>query len=331
MNQHPGQLGLKITIDQLKQYEQNLDPLHPEKSTIPTRVLGYGEISTVLEIDFGTGEALAYKRMPMFKTQQEVESYINLYQEYLQILESQVNLHIIPGNILWFTDEASGRIVAYLIQEKLPSTSIGSNIIRQVSLDEAQKLILSVLQEIARVFDFNKIHRGEVEVAIDGQISNWAVLNFKPGMLFLDEDIQLTYLDTNTPFITKAGKEQANPELFLRSAPSFLVWMLKLLFLKDVMTRYYDFRKVCIDLIANFYKEQRSDLISSMVDTVNNYFPSREQLPGFLPISVKEISDYYQEDAMIWRLYLSFRKIDRAIHRLFRKPYPYILPDKVKR
>ena len=55
------------------------------------------------------------------------------------------------------------------------------------------------------------------------------------------------------------GVEQLDPELFLRSAPSFLVWLLRLLFLKDVVDRYYDFHLVAVDLIANFYKEQMRD------------------------------------------------------------------------
>ncbi len=33
----------------------------------------------------------------------------------------------------------------------------------------------------------------------------------------------------------------------------------------------------------------------------------------------------------MWRLYLAFRKADRALHCLLGKDYPYILPDKIKR
>jgi hypothetical protein len=40
---------------------------------------------------------------------------------------------------------------------------------------------------------------------------------------------------------------------------------------------------------------------------------------------------YYREDARIWRLYLAFKKVDRFLHRLLGKDYPYILPDKIKR
>ena len=40
---------------------------------------------------------------------------------------------------------------------------------------------------------------------------------------------------------------------------------------------------------------------------------------------------YYREDAWIWRLYLAFKKVDRALHRLLGKDYPYILPEKIAR
>jgi hypothetical protein len=39
-----------------------------------------------------------------------------------------------------------------------------------------------------------------------------------------------------------------------------------------------------------------------------------------------------KEDAMIWRLYLALRKMDRFLHlRMLRKPYVYILPAEIKR
>jgi Family of unknown function (DUF6206) len=331
MNAQPGRSNLQVDPELVKRFEQSLDPRHPEKCVFLTRVLGYGEISTVLDIDLGTDANRAYKRMPMFKTVQEAEKYATIYREYLQVLEGQVNLHTVQGDLLWVTGAVKDRVVAYIVQEKLPTASIGSQLIRHLPAGEVQKLVLAVLRETAKVFDFNQVHKGSLELGIDGQISNWAVVNVDPNVSHLREDIQLTYFDTSTPFLTKAGKEQLDPELFLRSAPSFLVWILRLLFLKDVMTRYYDFRKVCVDIIANFHKEQRSDLIPSLVDTVNAYLSKRDAPMGFEPITVKEINDYYREDALIWRLYLTFRKFDRSLHRFLGKPYPYILPDKVKR
>jgi hypothetical protein len=44
----------------------------------------------------------------------------------------------------------------------------------------------------------------------------------------------------------------------------------------------------------------------------------------------KETSTYKQ-DAQLWSVYLAARKVDRFLHRLIGKEYPYILPEKIVR
>ncbi|MCZ7673461.1 MAG: hypothetical protein M5U34_43255 [Chloroflexi bacterium] len=51
---------MPVDIPFLRQFEQGLDPLHPEQSRIPAQVLGYGEISTVFTVAAGDA-ALAYQ------------------------------------------------------------------------------------------------------------------------------------------------------------------------------------------------------------------------------------------------------------------------------
>jgi hypothetical protein len=321
----------EVDLALLRRFEQKLDPEFPERCEIPTRVLGYGEISTVLEIGNGPGSDLAYKRMSMFKTEQEAELYEALYKEYLQMLQERIGLAVVPSSIVRFVDADSGRIVVYIIQDRLSSDTIGHKVIHHLSRDDAKKLILAVLRQITKVFDFNRQHKGRLEVGFDAQISNWAVVNFDPEAPALSEEINLLYFDTSAPLMRKNGQEQLNSELFLRCAPSFLVPVLRLLFLDDVMTRYYDIRKVAIDLLANFYKEQRSDLVPELVDVVNRFFATEIEGGGFKPVSVSEVRGYYREDVWIWRLYLTFRKIDRSLHKLVGKHYPYILPGQIKR
>ena len=322
---------LNINIDLLKQFEKGLDPGFPEKSEIPARVLGYGEISTVLELGTGSERDVAYKRLPMFKTEDEAKNYQALYREYVEVLRDRIGLRVVPSDTIRFIVEDTGRIVVYIVQEKLPAEAIGHMAIHRLSHDDVRKLVLAVLRETRKVFEFNKKHRGQLEVGFDGQISNWAIVGFDPEAPRLEEHIELVYFDTSTPLVQKNGVEQLNPELFLRSAPSFLVWIIRLLFLEDVMTRYYDLRKVVVDLIANFYKEQRPELIPDLVDAVNGFFSAEIREGEFQPITEKEIRAYYREDAWIWRLYLAFRKIDRSLHRLLGRDYAYILPEKIKR
>jgi hypothetical protein len=168
-------------------------------------------------------------------------------------------------------------------------------------------------------------------VAIDGQISNWSVDGFdteSPGV----GQARLWYIDTSTPLFRVNGVEQLDPELFLRNAPSFLVWILRLLFVQDVVDRYYDPHLVAVDLAANFYKEQRPELIPGVVDVVRDFFEGEAAELEVAPITAEEVRSYYREDALIWTLYLSMRKVDRFLRlRLLRRGYPYILPPKIER
>jgi hypothetical protein len=82
-----------------------------------------------------------------------------------------------------------------------------------------------------------------------------------------------------------------------------------------------------MDLLANFYKEQRPDLIPVVLEVVNEVIVEE----GLRPLSLEEVRGYYRQDAWIWRTYLAFRKVDRALHHITGRPYPYILPGVIKR
>jgi len=321
----------QVDVQFLTAFEQGLDPRFPERSRIPARVLGYGEISTVFELGSGHERDLAYKRLPMFRTEEEAQRYQALYQAYVTALRDRMGLQVVPTDTVRLPEKVKGRVVVYIIQEKLPAGAIGQRAIHRLRPEEVDRLVLAVLREMDKVFAFNQEHQAELEAGLDGQISNWAIAGFDTDTPALGEEIELVYLDTSSPLLRVNGEEQSDPELFLRSAPSFLVWLLRLLFLQDVMTRYYDLRQVAVDLVANFYKEQRPELIPGLVDTVNRFFAANERLHGLMPLTTAEVRAYYREDAWIWRLYLAFKKVDRFLHRLLGKEYPYILPEKIKR
>jgi hypothetical protein len=181
------------------------------------------------------------------------------------------------------------------------------------------------------VWEFNR-RQDHVQLSLDGQISNWSIEDLDPAQPYVDSDTPLLYVDTSTPLFRVDGQDQLDAEIFLRSAPSFLAWILRLLFLEDVVDRYYDYRRVTIDLVANLEKEQRGDLIPQVLDQANDFFGSEAASLGIEPIAQKEVESYYREDALIWTLYLSFRRIDRFLRtKILRRDYPYILPGKIKR
>lgn len=316
--------AINIDRELIERFEQGLDLRHPERSQIPARVLGYGEISTVLEIG---QDDLAYKRMPMFKDAGEATRYEALYDDYLAAL-AQAGIEVVPGAYIALP-ERHGRVVAYIVQEKLRAGSFAHKAIHALAPAEIQRLFQAVLIETGKVFNFNRRQASQAALGFDAQISNWAIADYAPGSERLPDPIRLRYFDTSTPLMRLQGAEQLDPELFLRSAPSFLVWIIRLFLLEDVMTRYYDLRQVTTDIIANFYKEGRPDLIPGLVDAANSSLLAAEQ--DVSPLTTAEIDAYYREDARIWRIYLAFRKIDRSLHRLLGKEYPYVLPDKIKR
>jgi len=306
-------------LDQLREFECQLDPQKPERGKIPARVLGYGEISTVFEIEAAGLRGLALKRLPSFVNQIEIEKYTATFVEYNRLLEQDIGLQL-PARDYAIVTNAKGRPVFYIVQQKLPAESIGNRAIHQLSHEQVQSLVRRVLRHARQVWDFNR-RQNRIQVAIDGQISNWSI-----------DGESLRYVDTSTPLFRIDGIEQLDTELFLRSAPSFMVWILRAFFLKDVVNRYYDFHRVAVDLVANFYKEQKPELIPDVIQTANEFFAGEAQALNIAPLTAKEVNDYYKEDALIWSLYFNMRKIDRFLRlRVMRGEYPYILPEQIKR
>ena len=321
---------MQVDIELLKEFERGLDPAQPERSKVPARVLGYGEISTIFEIQSETTRNLACKRMPIFKTKEEVAEYEALYKDYNGVLEKDIGINIPEWGFAWFVSDA-GNFIAFDIQRKLTPESIGNRAIQFLDTAGIRTLFLLVLRELMKVWQFNLANPGRA-VGIDGQISNWSIVDFDAANPQLSPRTGFLYIDTSTPLMKKDGVERLDPELFLRSAPSFLVWLIRWLFLEGVMTRYYDARLVATDLVANFYKEQRPELVPGLVQAANEFFAAEGAALGVKPLTEKEIKAYYKEDALIWVLFLAFRRFDRWLHKyILRKPYIYILPGHIKR
>jgi hypothetical protein len=321
---------IEVDVGLLREFERGLDPRHPERSRMPARVLGYGEISTVFAIEVEGMRGLAFKRLPIFHTEEEMGKYRATYEEYNRLLEEEIGLSLPPhGYAAFLTD--TGRPIFYIVQQELPALSVGNRAIHLLPRQDTLLLVRRVLRELCKVWEFNR-RQDYWQVGIDGQISNWAIAGFDPEHPHLDEGTRLDYMDTSTPLFRVQGVEQLNPELFLRSAPPFLAWVLRLLFLEDVVNRYYDFHRVAVDLVANFYKEQRPELVPDLVTLVNEVFRQEAPHLSVPPIGEKEVRAYYREDAQIWSLYLSARKVDRFLRtRILRREYPYILPEKIQR
>ena len=318
---------LSIDTNLLKEFEELLEPANPEDSPIPARVLGYGEISTVFEIlDV---KNIAFKRMPLFDTMEQIRRYKDTYNRYNELL-TRIGMNIPDyGSEEIVTDD--GRIVLYLYQRMVPSNAIGDKLIHSISEEEVLLLIQTILENLNHIWIFNQKESPQFEIAIDGQVSNWAVKDYFEG-LTIRKDIPLLYLDTSTPLMRENGVEQLETQLFLKPAPPIMRWILKKFYLQDIVDKYYDFRRVALDLVANFYKEQRPELIPRLIELVNQFFLDEAIVKDLTPLSPDEIKEYYDDDASTWKLYLRVRRFHRYIStKILRRYYDYILPGKIQR
>jgi len=320
---------MKIDIEVLKKLERSIDTYNPEKGEVPIKILGFGEISLVFEI-VGDPEQIAYKRIPIFENEKQVNRHIWAYNEYNRILSQDVGLNLPKYDVVWFKDNED-KIQFYCVQEKISSESVGNKVIHDLSTKDVKTLILLVMREMKKVWVHSKNHE-TLDLGLDGQISNFAIIGYDPNNPKIEKDTKLLYFDTSTPMFRKNGIEAMDAELFLESTPSFLRFLVKAAFLDEVIDRYYDWRLVTIDLIANFFKEQKPELIPGIIRQVNKFFKEEASEFNMEPITFEEVQKYYKNDKMIWVIFQNARKIDRYIKtKLFKKKYDFYLPGKIKR
>jgi hypothetical protein len=217
------------------------------------------------------------------------------------------------------------------VQEKISPESVGNRVIHQINDEDINTLILLVMKEMKKVWEYSKNHE-TIDLGLDGQISNFMLIGYDPDNPNIDMNTKLTYIDTSTPMFRKNGVEAMDGELFLKSTPFFLRFLVKAAFLDEIIDRYYDWRLVTIDLIANFFKEQRPELIPGIIRRVNKFFKEEASEFNIEPITFEEVQKYYKNDKMIWVIFQNARKIDRYIKtKLFKKKYDFYLPGKIKR
>jgi hypothetical protein len=305
---------MKLDIDLLQRFEEGLDPQNLDKSAVPSTLLGYGEISTIFELDGIPGVAL--KRMPLFKDLAGAKKYVRIYDEYCHLLvEAGLKLPESETVII----EAPGRPISlYIAQEKLPPERLAHRLIHTLDEGATGDMIERIVSEIDKVWKFNERNWPALKLAIDGQLSNWVCP---------DDGSEIYYIDTSTPLYCRDGAEQNDPELLLQSVPGFLRWFARLVFVDDLLSRYYDPRQVNIDLAANLYKEQRPDLIPLALEKINASAPDDSN-----PLTVEDLEKYYKWDKLIWVVFLAMRRFDCRIKtKLLRQRYEFILPGKIER
>jgi hypothetical protein len=300
---------MQINPTLIQDFERGLNPQYPEKSTIPATIVGFGEISSIFKIN--PYHDWVFKRLPLFNSTEQAIQYIVKYKLYTAYLK-QAGLSLPLDDTFVIS---SKKVVLYVAQKALNKADLCQNKLHALPAKEVIRMLETIFLAIKKLADFNKNSKS-VLLSIDGQVSNWALV-----------ENDLYYFDTSTPLFKINGVEQMNAELLLNSTPKALRWIISLFFLKEVMNRYYDLRLIYIDLIANLYKEQTPEYIVPAINLANDLLPK-----SIKKITKVEVAKYYKKDKLIWRLFLSFRRIDRWFSKnILRKQYEFILPGTIKR
>ncbi|MBC2717524.1 MAG: hypothetical protein HF978_19640 [Desulfobacteraceae bacterium] len=314
---------MNVDANLLGEFENLLNPAFPEKSGILPEILGYGEISTTFSM--AAMRDVAFKRMPPFGNPDQITAYIKAVRTYCALLRDVCGIRVSDYAFYEFFNRHEEHIL-YVAQPRLPQGTIGHNVLKSGTRQQLETMISTIMERIMRLFKFNHENRQKESIGLDGQLSNWS-FQFSG-----ENNVDPVYFDITTPLYRVNGKEQLDTEIFLKSCPSFLVWLVRWQFLDEVLDRYHDVRMILIDMVANFHKEGREDLIENALLIINSYL-KKENLDKKIQILEKsEIDSYYKNDAFIWALFLTLRRFDRFVKtKIFRQRYNFILPGKISR
>lgn len=314
---------MNIDANLLGEFEDQLNPAHPELSGILPTILGYGEISTTFSLmDMPD---IAFKRMPPFDNSEQIATYKSSVDHYCSLLTDKCGIRVSDYAFYEYINQANEHIL-YVAQPRLSSSSIGNQILKSGTRRELEYMIRTMMDRFIRLHKFNHENNQNESLGLDGQMSNWSF------ELSEETSTSPVYFDITTPLLRVNGKEQLDTEIFLKSCPSFLVWLVRWQFLQEILDRYYDLRLILIDIVANFHKEGRQDLIGDALSIINVMIEDENLDPEIQPLTEPEVNKYYKNDAFIWALFLSLRRFDRFIKtKLFRQRYNFILPGKISR
>lgn len=313
-------------VEVLAALEERLDPARPEAEG-EVSVLAYGEVSVALRVTSLPG--LVCKRMSGFRDEAAVERYRLLVAEYLDALTTAgvrpVGTSVV---VLRPRDRAP---VAYLLQRELPAESLGHRLLADATDDRLAGAVDRVLDLLLRVHRASSTAPGGLELAVDGQLSNWS---FPPGGGDPADLADPVLVDVGTPFMRRDGRHLFDTEVFLSAVPPVLrAYYRRKRAVEDYLDDYFVPRLVAVDLLGNFHKEGHPERIPLALGRVNAWLSAHAGEVGAAdPVTLDEIDGYYRHDAQQLALFLRLRRLDRFVRTsVLRGRYDFVLPGPVRR
>jgi hypothetical protein len=307
----------------LRDVESRLDPAEPER-TPGLSVVAYGEVSACLRLTGLPG--LVCKRMSGFADVAAAACYEELVRTYLSEL-ADAGIGVVSTDVVRVARPGHAPVV-YLLQPQLDAASLGHALL--VGSDDAvvTEVLERVLAATLRLAVANSARSDGVEIALDGQLSNWS-FGTDPERL-----ADPVLLDVGTPFMRRGGRHLVDIGWLETPIPPVVrTYYHRRALVGAYLDDYYDPRLVAVDLLGNFHKEGRPDRVPLGVDVVNRWLAGDAAVLGPRdPVTAEEVEKYYRSDADLLALYLRLRRTDRFLRtKVFRRPYDFVLPGHVSR
>ncbi len=311
--------------------ERRLDPADPESGG-HVMVLAYGEISAALTTDKLPG--LVCKRMAGFPDEASVEAYVDLVDEYLGEL-TDAGISVVPTESI--PVHRPGRApVVYLVQPRMDAQTLGHTLLDTTDDAGLATVIGAVLDSVALLAQRSAGRTDGVEVAVDGQLSNWSFATSGAGSSHAsrpaDSAPRPTLIDVGTPFIRRDGTHRLDARVVVSAAPPGIRALLLRFVADSYQDDYFVPRTLAVDLLGNFHKEGAPERIGTGLDVVNQWLANAD-IPGPRDeISATEVASYYRQDARLLGVFLQARRADRAVRtKVLRQRYDFLLPGRVAR
>lgn len=267
------------------------------------RVLGYGEISTVLGWPPDEPRVVC-KRLPPFPSRAAADAYADTFARYLEALATR-GLRVVASEPV-VLDRPGGTVV-HCVQPALPADTIAPAFVHA----GAGPAVAEALFE--QIVDHAVAVAGD-GIFFDGQLSNWAVT--AEGV---------AYLDVTTPFLRRPdGTEELDVALLTAALPWALRRPVERWVAPGILARYRAPRTVLLDLAANLVKERLDPWIPVVLEHANAHLDE--------PLTEAEVRADYARDARTWETLLRLRRLDRAWQRrVRRRPCRFLLPGPIER
>jgi hypothetical protein len=232
-------------------------------------VIGSGGISATLRWQDG----LVLKPLPDFPHQAAVEAYAAAVDAHVRALE-QAGVEALPAAVEAFA-RPGGTWAACIVQPEIPAAQLLPECLRASGRKDALRLLDQLAAHIESAVNDR--------IGLDADITNWCV-----------QDGRLALLDISTPMLRDTRRRLAfDPVLFMGGVPRLLRPVLKRYVEIRLVRRFFERRRLFIDVLSGFRSERLQELLPPAIERVNRNTTPR--------ITECDVERYRRRNERFWR------------------------------